>query len=291
VIDHSRSFHVSDVRVVVECDVPGVLEAFEAVWGGASEAVLPERRRERFGVVARARGWDILRGGERVGRAYHPIDVTAVLEGAIYQCLPEWHPPPRVILHAACVAFGDRPVIFLGDSGVGKSSLARAALGEGASYLTDDLTITDGETVWGIARTIQFDPMADGEPIPSWLGDVDLQSYPLRMKEGQPAHMPLVRLPRDRVCRTTLEAQRVLLVLPRRATATRLEPLAHVSGLAALHTGAIGPLATNLGALVGPGRVWQLSWSSPGEAIRLLLEDALGLALRRCFGYSVPARS
>lgn len=42
------------------------------------------------------------------------------------------------VLHASCVAFGDRAVLILGPSGVGKSALALNLMALGAALVADD---------------------------------------------------------------------------------------------------------------------------------------------------------
>jgi HPr kinase/phosphorylase len=46
--------------------------------------------------------------------------------------------PPAEILHASCVAFGDRGVLILGPSGAGKSALALQLMALGAGLVADD---------------------------------------------------------------------------------------------------------------------------------------------------------
>ena len=45
------------------------------------------------------------------------------------------------VLHASCVAFGDRAALILGPSGAGKSALAPQLLAIGAALVADDRTL------------------------------------------------------------------------------------------------------------------------------------------------------
>ena len=53
---------------------------------------------------------------------------------------PETVTPETEILHASCVAAGDRGLLILGPSGAGKSSLAIRLIGLGADLVSDDQT-------------------------------------------------------------------------------------------------------------------------------------------------------
>ena len=48
-----------------------------------------------------------------------------------------------LVMHASCVAFGDLAVAFLGDSQMGKSTIATACYLAGARYVADDATAFD----------------------------------------------------------------------------------------------------------------------------------------------------
>ena len=70
------------------------------------------------------------------------------------------HVLPRVlarrgytVLHATCVAYGDRAVAFVGASGAGKSTLAMSAVQNGARLLADDCLVLDD-------RGTEFDVLA-----------------------------------------------------------------------------------------------------------------------------------
>ena len=49
-------------------------------------------------------------------------------------------PDHSTILHASCVALGDRAVVITGASGSGKSALALSLMGHGATLVADDRT-------------------------------------------------------------------------------------------------------------------------------------------------------
>ncbi len=83
------------------------------------------------------------------------------LEAMVYTLLDTQH---TVAIHAACVEFERRGVLFVGDSGAGKSSLAYACSRRGWSYLSDDASSLilhkTGRRVVGNPRTLRLRPSA-----------------------------------------------------------------------------------------------------------------------------------
>jgi hypothetical protein len=63
----------------------------------------------------------------------------------------------RVPLHAAALRLRDRGVLVVGASGVGKTTLARAEVAEGAALVSDNLVVSDGETVWGVVEPVRIE--------------------------------------------------------------------------------------------------------------------------------------
>lgn len=53
------------------------------------------------------------------------------------------HQRGRLVLHASCVAVDNRAVIFLGNSGTGKSTMATVMHNRGHRFIADDLSIVD----------------------------------------------------------------------------------------------------------------------------------------------------
>jgi HPr kinase/phosphorylase len=57
-----------------------------------------------------------------------------------------------VLLHASCVAFGERAVLILGPAGAGKSSLALQLMALGAMLVADDRTLVAADGARLVAR-------------------------------------------------------------------------------------------------------------------------------------------
>lgn len=83
------------------------------------------------------------------------------LEAMVYTLLDTRH---TVAIHAACVEFEKHGVLFVGDSGAGKSSLAYACSRRGWSYVCDDasslLLHKTGRRVVGNPQTLRLRPGA-----------------------------------------------------------------------------------------------------------------------------------
>lgn len=83
------------------------------------------------------------------------------LEAMVYTMLDAKH---VVAVHAACVAKNGRGMLFIGDSGAGKSSLAYACARRGWTYVSDDcssiLRRRTGRLVVGNPQTFRFRPTA-----------------------------------------------------------------------------------------------------------------------------------
>lgn len=83
------------------------------------------------------------------------------LEAMVYILLDTQH---TVAIHAACVEFEKHGVLFVGDSGAGKSSLAYACTRRGWSYVCDDASSLilrkTGRRVVGNPRTLRLRPSA-----------------------------------------------------------------------------------------------------------------------------------
>ena len=161
------SLFISEVEARVRCALPDVMAALSELWAGCRVPIVPATVVARIDVAPAAgdRSCAIMLDGELVAVAEQPPDVLPLLEAAIYRSLYAQR-APRVLLHAACLVLPgcDEPLVLVGPSGAGKSSLALAALERGYRYFTDELTVTDGERLWGVPRAVQFEPITRVRP-------------------------------------------------------------------------------------------------------------------------------
>ena len=259
---------ISDVQVEIATDLDDLRAAFAAVWQGCSRPMLPPARVARFEAIAVGDGFVVR--GEGAQRAVElREDVLPVLESLLYAALRGWH-EGRVLLHAACVQRGEHALVLAGRSGAGKSSLALEALRRGFEYFSDELTVTDGLQLWGIPRAVQFEPTDGTQPLPTWLRDVSLEHYRLRLHGGALGTLPLLVPAEAQVGRAPVSARRARLVAIERAATTGLRSLSPLDALSMLHEAAFRPPRVDLGALLGPGRAAALQWHDPGEALEAL---------------------
>src|SRR5262245_18578785 len=135
---------ISDVAVEIEIasELDEVRAALAEAWAGCQRPLLAPARSARFAALASAGGYAV-RGLAGAVRAVElREDVLPLLERELYAAMADWH-AARVVLHAACVARGERAVLLMGRSGAGKSSLALEAVRRGFQYFSDELTVTD----------------------------------------------------------------------------------------------------------------------------------------------------
>ncbi|HEX4698984.1 MAG TPA: hypothetical protein VH857_06455 [Actinomycetes bacterium] len=61
----------------------------------------------------------------------------------------------RAPLHAGALVVGGLGVLVVGASGVGKSTLAMAEVGSGATFVSDNLVVSDGRSAWGLLEPVR----------------------------------------------------------------------------------------------------------------------------------------
>jgi hypothetical protein len=180
------------------------------------------------------------------------------------------------LLHAGCVVFRGRVVVFLAPSGSGKSSLTRAALRMKADYVTDDLLLVKEGFLHGFARSIRFKSYTpDERPLPAYLAEMSL--VPLGEEGSGQAQVPLWWGGGTAHHRHANPGQGVVVV----QVAPGRDGIASVSSverLVALHESAIAATGEYKGGL-GSGWGYSLTWEDPDCAFRLLVDrlEAEGL--------------
>lgn len=263
--------HLSVLAVELEFhDVPSAARILRTVWQAASMPAVPARIESRYVVEHRDGGYAIVdrRGGIRI--VPQVDDVAPALEQIVYADVLYAHEVAGLtLLHAAAFADGERSFIVLGDSGAGKSALARAAVETGLAYLADEHVVTDGERLFGLPRAIQLDPVAcDAPPLP-WHEGTDRETYRFRDERDAAVVLPLFPVAPERVA-SPCRLERTVLVAARHGETDAVGSLDVGTALACVER---CTLVGSIAGAVGLARVVErrsLVWRQPANALALL---------------------
>ncbi|RMH53062.1 MAG: hypothetical protein D6682_00290 [Zetaproteobacteria bacterium] len=102
--------------------------------------------------------WRAERNGEELWRDHDPGNIVAAIELALYRHTVAAATDRLCSIHAAAIAWQGGALLFAGCSGAGKSSLATAALLDGAAYMSDEFALLDAEgAIHPFPRPLQWD--------------------------------------------------------------------------------------------------------------------------------------
>lgn len=178
---------------------------------------------------------------------------------------------PGVSLHAGCVVYAGTPILFVTESGGGKSSLTLAAVRAGAHYITDDLLLCEGKTLSGLARAIRFKQISVAAPErPPYLAEMDCESF-VWERRGEKFVTPIWTGPCPSLHEFDATGTPPVVVRVTRGP-NKLRPLSEMERLVTLHEAAILRNGEYDGSL-GPGPTYELSWEEPTKAFALLAKE------------------
>lgn len=180
---------------------------------------------------------------------------------------------PGVALHAGCVLLRGRPILFVAQSGSGKSSMTLAAVRAGAEYLTDDLFTISGGRGYGLARAIRFKSIPASEEIRApYLEGMDLESYVVNLR-GEQRIVPLYAGEMKTVdCLDFSQLPPPVVVRVAQGAEPRLTQLSSLDRAIILHEAAITEHQEYDGSL-GPGPTFDLVWRDPVESFQMLVGE------------------
>lgn len=95
----------------------------------------------------------------------------------------------RAPLHAPACTAGERTVLLTGPSGVGKSTVIARELEAGGRAVSDNLVVTDGDSVWGVVEPMRSD-VGSGRRMPHGRRETAL---PGRVPMLRPDHLVVLR--------------------------------------------------------------------------------------------------
>jgi hypothetical protein len=143
---------IGDIDVTVTSDADDVLDDFAALYAvdeTCRETVGPpirmEVRMSRRAAFGRKR-YTIFGDGKELFSNRRSLDVLPYLEWGINWRVMETR-AAYLQLHAATLSFEGQGVVLVGNSGVGKSTLAAGLVSRGWTYLSDEFALIDPDTL------------------------------------------------------------------------------------------------------------------------------------------------
>jgi len=260
----TTSYLLGRVRVVVRSALPEVLHGLHAAWWPCAD----RNETAALGTIDFAVDRDgiVRRDGTALGHLNEGGQPLPRVERAAYRELMRCE-TGELLIHAALLALGKRPVLLLGRSGAGKSSCARAALRRGWRYGSDELVRYHATGLNGVPRSVQFDPIDEAEPTPPYVADCDVDSYRFRARDGRAMRTPLYHPAAERIIPRAIPADAVTLVFLEPGS-DECRPLPHGAALLRLYQEVRGepdPDAPDLARLIQ--RSWLLGSRKPDRAI------------------------
>lgn len=209
------------------------------------------------------------RDGLPMRLADHLHDVLPLLELDLYPRLVQGC-SRRWVLHAAALGTLQGAVLLAGASGAGKTTLSRALLERGWTYLTEEAAAVDqAGSVVGLARPITLAPEQRGGPLPP---GATLRSYRIRKPGGIAEHLLLHPAPAQ-LCWSPIPLAAMVRLRHEPGETDRLRPLGGGAALAALWACSLHTAGDSLAvatALLGKHPAWELTTSTVAGACRLL---------------------
>jgi hypothetical protein len=253
--------HISPSRGEVLTDVVEVLRGLRAVWRTCSSPVVAVQQAHVIETRHEEERTVVLLDGEEVDHTDARAHLLPVVERVIYGRVTEWTREAGCVqLHCATLYGEDTALVFLGQSGAGKSSTAWRGIQRGYGYGGDEVAFTDGRAVWGMPRAVLFDPTLVGNTLPEIAAEADRTSYTFPNYRSDPCFIPLCTPPADQLRGEPAPIPRTHVVLLEHGGDPSFGRASTLDVLAALHREAQGSLGSDLAEALLPSHCWHLRW-------------------------------
>lgn len=251
---------------------PRAERTLASIWGASSQrAYVAPTLRAVLRVAREGEAFVVSADDERIESTTDERLVCPIIEQWLYgEFVRAEALARRTILHAAGFVDGDTTYILAGESGAGKSALARAALARGLRYFSDEHLITDGHGLWGVPRAVHLDlEPAEREPAP-WHTGVDRHSYVFPNQAGQLLRIPFQPVPPAALVDGPRSLSGAVLVRLARSATNEVAELSAVERLALVETANFLPSPALSRVALTP-RAYALGWREPEDALAQLL--------------------
>lgn len=179
-----------------------------------------------------------------------------------------------VSLHAAAVVWGPFVILFVAQSGGGKSTMTLQALRNGARYLTDDACFVSRRRMWGYARAIRFEAMECSVRMPSYVDEFDTSLLSFE-QDGRRLVMPIWCGAYSVEREISLEDFSMVVVGVTRSDRDEVVPSDRVRRLSLLYSASI--LSHRVyGGEIDRGPTFELMWRDPQVAWSQLVDRLVG---------------
>lgn len=267
------TLHLSALTLTIRFEqADGAFATMQRVWEHTQRIqYLSSAERLDYSVDPSAAGFVLVLRDRKV-EVERVEDIAPVLEAQLYDDLVAVHDRASLtVVHAACCNFNGRAIVFMGASGAGKSTMSRAAVRAGLRYFADEHTITDGDWIWGVPRTIHMDVQPEDAPRHAWHQGADFDTYRCRNPHGHWFRLPLIRLSDEQVALHPVAVRDAVLVQIEHGSTDSLKRSSAAERIHGLQDCFVrAPSVARLATLpLG----YRLTWADPDRAMALLLEQ------------------
>jgi hypothetical protein len=178
----SWTFRALDCRVVVRCSTEELDYRLEVLLGSYEPIADDAECQYRYELSQDGEVYQLRRNGEIVYDEGDEHDLLGFFQLDLYRRIVEQSSEGRWLLHAAALHKAGKVLVLTGPSNAGKSTLCRALMCEGWSYLTEEIVSLGDDAIDALRRPLHFDAeeqfeihpefepiLLREEPKPTWI--------------------------------------------------------------------------------------------------------------------------